>query len=102
MEIKRLFSIFFDEYDWEIREKRLGDYTKESDYTNYLGFAVCKVRGNKLIYFCADVVSSDMLELKDKLFYEPCSFIHNGVIFDGSFIDALEYIKKQMQTYRDK
>ena len=64
MEIKRKFSIFFDEYDWEIRESGLGDYTKESDHINYLGFAVCKVRDNKLVYFCADVINSDMLELK--------------------------------------
>lgn len=96
----RDFLIWFDDDEWEIRELGCEDYQAFKDSKKYYGFYSTKInKDGKLVYFNGECLTSRMFEDLDMLFEEECNFVHEDKkSFVGSFIDALEYIKKEFKN----
>jgi hypothetical protein len=64
-----------------------------------------KDKDENIVYLLDNFVGDKNLTLakKESRFLEVCSFtdLESDSSFEGSFIDALEYIKNKMQRYRD-
>jgi len=103
----RKFIIWFDDIEWEIREVGLDDYKKFTSYHIIL-FANFRIRNNKIVYLQdINITDYDIKKAsKFNIFKEKCKFyinnsdyLENSIQnksknFEGSFIDALKYIKK--------
>ena len=81
--------------DWEIRLKGLKTYRPLKPH-KIDAFGIVKKENRKLAYLYDIVIDDEAIEIakKDKLFLEKCNFIHNNQSFQGSFIDALMYVKE--------
>jgi hypothetical protein len=106
---KREFIIdIYKDIDWEIREKGLKDYNAISPYsgkTKDYNFGIYKLNPKGRIVYLYDIcIRDEDLELveNDPLFAEICHFVCDGYSFDGSFADALKYIKKYFDEYRNR
>jgi len=106
---KREFIIdIYKDIDWEIREKGLKDYNAIPAYrgkTRDYSFGIWKLNPNGGIVYLYDIdVRDEDLELikGDPLFAEICHFVHDKHSFDGSFVDALKYIKEHFDEYRNR
>ncbi len=103
----RDFLIWMDDVEWEIREVGLEDYTKLK-WPGIDAFANIRVKEGKLAYVHDISLRDEDIKRvkKEKLFSEICNFTHNdtkflkniaqkdGKKFQGTFIEALEYIKE--------
>ena len=106
----RDFLIWMDDVEWEIREVGLDDYTKLK-WAGIEAFGNIRVKNGKLAYVQDIAIRDEYMEIvkKEKLFSEVCNFTHNdksfvkniaqkdGKKFQGTFIDALNYIKKEFK-----
>ncbi|MBE2984662.1 hypothetical protein CCAL9344_01350 [Campylobacter sp. RM9344] len=93
-------------FDWEIRLNGLDDYN-DMKQLGYKFFAVLKATADKKIAYVFDVFTpkdKDMNEVKKhKEFSEICEFVHTAdgkerANFQGTFIDALNYIKDNFKA----
>jgi hypothetical protein len=114
---KREFDIEIFKHidDWFIRDSNF-KFEKQDGFKGFDFFAKSRVVDNKIVYiFDNGLVETTIQKAKkDKIFFEECSFdcylnkawYGEGIIklekIEGTFIDALEYIKNKMQIYRDK
>lgn len=92
----RNFLIWFDDYEWEIRELGCENYQLLKDSDKYYGFYTTKInKDGKLVYINAETLTNRMFKNLDELFNEECNFIHKDKkSFKGTFFDALNYIKE--------
>jgi hypothetical protein len=115
MALRELTIDIDKDYEWDILLKfldtQIQNYNIIPNYevianTKTLFADARKDKDGNIVYLLDNFVSDKNLTLakKESRFLEVCSFtdLENNTNFVGTFVDALEYIKKQMQTYRDK
>ena len=97
MEILRKLKInIIPNVDFEIIDEKI--YNPKN--CEYLGlFAKCRVNSGKIAYIFDIFPTAYYLDKaqKEPLFNEICEFTHEKHTFQGSFIDALEYIKENFK-----
>ena len=108
MERKFIIKIYKD-YDWEIKLKTLSDYALYPEMNLNVFVIARQTDDKKIVYlFDADIEESNIEAAKqDTRFAEICKFeyIYNdgdeekeSKHFSGTFIDALELIKKEFNA----
>lgn len=107
---KRKFIIkIYKDYDWEIKLKSLSDYALYPELQLEVFSIERQTSDRKIVYLFDAVIEEDSILLvkEDDRFKEECNFeviFDDGsgeelnTSFDGTFIDALEYIKKEFNT----
>ena len=101
---RRKFTIeIYNKCDWYIEidgVKNFEDYPYLGGEIDY-GFGGSRSTKDSKIarIFDIDVRDSDLEKAQnDERFKEVCEFTHGKHNFKGTFIDALEYIKKELQN----
>lgn len=110
MEKREFFFRIYKDIDWEMREAIVD--ISDSKILNIDAFATIKAIDNKIVYLTDMDVKDEDLELvsKDERFLENCIFVQTTfenepkIIkeFEGTFIDALNYIKEQMEEENEQ
>jgi hypothetical protein len=95
MEQRELDISIYGNYEWTIELRDMKHYDTY-DSASYMGFAIAKVEDKKIVYLCADCISDEMIGNDNTMLQEECIFTHNKHSFSGTFTDALEYIKEEM------
>lgn len=103
---KRKFIIkIYKDYDWEIKLKTLSDYTLYPEFEVDIFSIARQTIDRKIVYLFDATIEQEKIDIskEDIRFNELCkfkAFIDDGAgeetssEFDGTIIDALEYIQK--------
>ena len=83
--------------DWYIEDKEL--IGLDDNNGEDLSFANWSYYEDKIVHLhdCIAVKIEDSL-LENKMFLEVCDFTYDKTNFTGTFIDALNYVKEQMEN----
>ena len=107
---ERVFIIkIYKDYDWEIKLKTLSDYTLYPELQSKLFAIERQTIDQKIVYLFDAAIEEDDISIakEDDRFSESCKFqsvIDDGSgeeitsEFDGTLIEALEYIKKEFDS----
>lgn len=101
---ERKFNIeIYDKCDWFIELAGVDDLSNYPSFSGTIDYSFAKSRSTKdkkIAYlFDIDVRDDDLQKAQDdERFKEICEFKHDKHSFKGTFIDALEYIKKELDN----
>jgi len=85
---------------WFVEDRKLLDIAKDTD-DNY--FASLKTYQDKIVYaFDHLVLHIDEEMRSDKRFLEVCNFTYEDTKFTGTFIEALEFLKRNLEEMISK
>ena len=90
---KRKFTIEIDEMGWHCSTNENSTAVGGNKEIDAL-FAHVGFSQNKLVHLGDYQLTNEMLGTKNKIFDEQCIFTHGKHSFEGTFVDALEYINK--------
>lgn len=104
MQERKFIIKIYKDYDWEIKLNTLSDYSLYPELEFELFSIARQTSDRKIVYlFDADIEQENINTAKeDARFKELCKFevfIDDGAgdKFDGTLIDALEYVQKEFR-----
>ncbi len=106
MQERKFIIKIYKDYDWEIKLKTLSDYSLYPELQLEIFAIERQTSDRKIVYLFDATIEEDYILLvkEDDRFKEECTFeimIDDGSgeesnsSVEGTFIDALEYIKKE-------